>query len=257
MANQELYNKTYKLPLNVLKHIQTTLVSNPNGEGVKRAKFMLKNGVVTYQVLKRLKNFFDYFNPQSDDKMQYELAGGDLMKQFVDITLNADRHAVESSKKIKQDMTANPNSELHAYQTPRLNEEKQELKKNAVAIIVNEDNKILLLKRADDSKIWMPNKWALVGGGIEKGESPEKAIKREILEETGLEINDFINSFTIQRHKDSIEHVFACRYDGESTDIKLNFENSNYGWYGVNEMKFLNTVPHLMEYITIAFKKYE
>lgn len=255
--NSELYNKTYKLPSNVLNHIQTTLVSNPNGEGVKRAKFMLKNGVVTYQVLKRLKNFFDYFNPQSDNRIQYELAGGDLMKQFVDTTLNADRHAVESGKKIKQDMTANPNSELKPYQTPRLNEEKQELKKNAVAIIVNGDNKILLLKRGDDSKIWMPNKWALVGGGIEKGESPEKAIKREILEETGLEINDFINSFTIQRHKDSIEHVFICRYDGEPTDIKLNFENSNYGWYDVNEIDYLDTVPHLMEYITLAFKKYE
>ncbi len=278
MANQELYNKTYKLPLNVLNHIQATLVSNPNCEGVKRAKYMLKNGVVTYQVLKRLKNFFDYFNPESDDKIQYELAGGELMKQFVNTTLNADRHAVESGKKIKQDMTANPNSELHAYQTPRLNEtgiehlvrtidgeiirkiineEKQELKKNAVAIIVNEDNKVLLLKRADDSKIWMPNKWALVGGGIEKGETPQKAIEREIQEEIGLEIKKFINSFTIQRHKDSIEHVFTCRYNGESTDIKLNDENTNYGWYDINEMKFLDTVPHLMEYIKLTFKSYD
>jgi len=255
--NSELYDKTFKLPSNVLNHIQTTLVSNPNGEGVKRAKFMLKNGAITYQALKRLKNFFDYFNSQSDSRIQYELAGGDLMKQFVDTTLNNERHGVESSKKIKQDITTNPNSELHPYQTPRLNEDKEKLKKNAVAIIVNEDNKILLLKRADNSNIWMPNKWALVGGGIEKGETPEKAVKREIFEETELEINDFINSFTIQRHKDSIEHVFACRYTGESTDIKLNDENSSYGWYGINEIKFLDIVPHLMEYITITFKKYE
>ena len=257
MANQELYNKTYRIPPDVLKGIQTTLVSNPNGEGVKRAKFMLKNGVLTYQALKRLKNFFDYFNPQTQDKMQYALAGGDSMKAFVETTLNADRHAVASGKKNKLDMTANPNSELKPYQAPRLNEEKKELKKNSVAVIVNANNKILLLKRADDSKIWMPNKWALVGGAIEKGETPQQAVEREILEETKLEIKKFVKSLSIKRNTDSIEHIFACRYTGEDTDVKLNEENTKYGWYDVSEMKFLEIVPHLIEYITLVFKKYE
>jgi|GEM_PF-536788 len=276
--NSELYNKTFSVPSDVIKYIQTALVSNPTGEGVKRAKFIVKNGVLTYQELKRLKNFFDYFNPQSGNKVQYTLAGGDLMRVFIEKTLASERHAVESGQKIKQDMTANPNSELKPYQTPRLNETgiehlvrtvdgeiiqkiineaKEDLKKNAVAIIVNNDNKILLLKRADDKEIWMPNKWALVGGAIEKGESPEQAVKREIQEETGLEIKDFVNSFSIQRNTDSVEHLFACRYSGEPTDIKLNDENTNYGWYDTSEMKFLDTVPHLMEYITLTFKKYE
>jgi len=70
-------------------------------------------------------------------------------------------------------------------------------------------------------------------------------------------INKFIKSFTIQRNTDSTEHVFACRYNGEPTDIKLNDENTNYGWYDVSEMKYLDIVPHLLEYITIVFKKYE
>ena len=257
--NSELYNKTYRIPPDVLKYIQTTLVSNPNGEGVKRAKFMLKNGVVTYQVLKRLKNFFDNFNSETQNNIQYALAGGELMKAFVDTTLNADRHAVASGKKVKQDMTANPNSELMPYRAPSLNEDKKkkELKKNALAVIVNEDNKILLLKRADDKDIWMPNKWALVGGAIEKGETPQKAVEREINEETGLEIKKFTKSFSIQRNTDSVEHVFACRYKGEPTDIRLNDENTNYGWYDTSEMKFLNIVPHLMEYITLVFKPYD
>jgi 8-oxo-dGTP pyrophosphatase MutT (NUDIX family) len=257
MANQELYNKTYRIPPDVLKGIQTTLVSNPNCEGVKRAKFILKNGVLTYQAMKRLKNFFDYFNPETQDKMQYALAGGNLMKAFIETSLNSDRHAVASGKKNKLDMTANPNSELKPYQTPRLNEEKKELKKNSVAVIVNANNKILLLKRADDSKIWMPNKWALVGGGIEKGETPQQAVEREILEETKLEIKKFVKSFSVKRNTDSVEHIFACRYDGEDTDVKLNEENTKYGWYDVSEMKFLDIVPHLIEYITLVFKKYE
>jgi len=258
MANQELYNKSYSVPSDVLKYIQATLVSNPNGDGVKRAKFMLKNGALTYQALKRLKNFFDYFNSQTGDKAQYALAGGDLMKGFIERTLNADRNAVKTSKEVRRDITSNPNSELKPYQTPRLTEaKKEELTKNAIAVIVNEDNKILLLKRAEEKDTWMPLKWALVGGGVEKGESPEKAVKREIEEETGLEIKKFINSFAIQRNKKSIEYIFVCRYKGELTDITLDGENTNYGWFDIQEMKFLDTVPHLIEYITLAFKSYE
>jgi len=258
--NQFLKNKKYKLPQEVLNYVQKALMMYSNNNmGVRRAKFIVKNGLLTYQELKRLKNFFDTFNPEINDKKEYVLAGGNLMKSFIEKTLNADRSAVERSKKVRRDMTANPNSELMPYQTPRLNENKKkdELKKNAVAIIVNEDNKILLLKRADDSKIWMPNKWALVGGGIEKNETPEEACKREVKEEIGLEIDKFINSFTIKRHSDSIEHIFTSRYNGDPTDIKLNNENTNYGWFGVEEMEYLDTVPHLVEYIVLTFKKYE
>ena len=260
MANQYLKDKTFRIPPDVLKGIQTSLVSNPQGNGVRRAKFVLKNGYLTYQAMKRLKNFFDYFNPQADDPIQFNLAGGQAMKSFIETKLNQDRAGVARSKEVRRDVTANPNSELMPHQTPRLNEtdkKKKEKTKNAVGVIVNNDNKILLLKRGEKAP-WMPNKWALVGGEIKKGETPQKACEREILEETGLEINKFIKSFTIERHGDSIEHVFACRYEGESTDIELDTsENVKYGWYDVSEMEFLDIVPHLIEYITLVFKKYD
>jgi len=260
MANQELYNKTYKIPPDVLKGIQASLVSNPTGEGIKRAKFMVNNGYMTYQALKRLKNFFDYFNNQTGDPNQFNLAGGQLMKNFIETTLNQDRAGVARSKNIRRDVNSNTNnSELKPQQTPRLNEaKKKEKDKNAVAVIVNNDNKILLLKRSDFQDQWMPDKWALVGGSIEKGESPEKACEREIKEETGLEINNFIESFSIERHADSEETVFACRYEGDDTDVELDMkENVKYGWYDISEMEFLELVPHLIEYITLVFKKYD
>jgi 8-oxo-dGTP diphosphatase len=253
MANQELYNKTYKIPTEVLKDIQIALVSNPNGEGVKRAKFMLKNGYLTYQAMKRILHDFDKM-----DNTQQALAGGQQMKAFIETTLNADRNAEKTGKKVRRDMRNNIQSDLKSHQArPDLNESKKKDKaKNAVAVIVNNDNKILLLKRSDYEKQWMPNKWSLVGGAIEKGETPQKAVEREIMEETGLEIKKFSKSFTIETHQDSIEHVFACRYDGEPTDIKLNDENSNYGWYDISEMEYLDIVPHLIEFITLVFKKY-
>lgn len=256
MANQELLDKTYKIPSNVIKYIQSALVSNSTGDGIKRAKFLVKNGAITYQAMKRLKNFFDTFNPQVDNKNQYMLAGGDLMKSFVETTLNSERNGVKARKEIRRDITTNPNSELMPYQAPRLTEGEKKLSENAIAVIVNDDYKILLLKRSSLENMWMPNKWALVGGGIEKNETPEQACKREIFEETGLKINKFIETFSIERHGDSIEHVFACKYDGDLDDITLNEENSNYGWFDLNEMNYLDIVPHLVEYITIAFKNY-
>ncbi len=258
--NSKLYDKTYSVPPDVLKHIQVALISTPQGNGVKRAKFILKNGVLTYQELKRLKNFFDTFNPAVNDGKQYALAGGDLMKSFVERTLNSERSGVKREEKIKQDVNVDMNLGTKPYQTPRIdnmNEGKEDLKKNAVAVIVNNDNKFLLLKRINDPKIWQPNKWALVGGGIEKGETPEQACKREVKEETGLMVDKFIKTFSIQRNPDSIEHIFACRYSGEPTDIALDGENTNYGWFDIDEMNYLDIVPNLIEYITLAFKKYD
>ena len=255
MANQELYDKRYQIPPDVIRHVSGMLVSYPTEEGKNRAKNIVNNKYLTYQAMKKLKH---EMNSMEKPGIQYELAGGNRMEMFIDRTLNQDRAGVQRSKEAKRDVASPPVTDLRAFQTPRLNEAKEELKKNAVGVIVNSDNKILLLKRSDYPDQWMPDKWALVGGGIEKKEKPEEACKREIKEETGLEIDDFVESFTIQRHKDSEETIFACRYEGEDTDVDLDMkENVKYGWYDVSEMEYLDTVPHLIEYITLVFKKYD
>jgi len=264
--NSELYNKQYRIPPDVLKAIEIAKASSSDNNGLKRANFILKNGILTYQAMKRLKHDFDTNN--FSDKTQYALAGGNLMKIFIEKTLNSERNAVKTSKDVRRDIHVNPNSELMPYQVSNVNvqnlkemvnevekkdKKKNELQKNAVAVIVNNDNKILLLKRGKGAP-WMPSKWGLVGGGVEKGETPQKAVSREIKEETGLEIDKFIKTFSIQRKSDSIEHVFACRYDGDPTDISLNDEeNTNYGWYDIDEMNYLDIVPNLVEYVTLAF----
>ena len=266
MADRELENGTYSISNpEILKYIQSKLIVYPTGNGVKRAKSLIHSGgKLSGFELKRLKNFFDNFNQQTNTKAEYELAGGDLMKAEVEHILNSVRTGNDNSKKVRQDMNVDVNLGTKAYQTPRLaesdkKEKKEEKQKNAVAVIVNEDNKILLLKRADIKGIWQPSKWGLVGGGIEKGETPQKAIEREIKEEIGLEIDKFIKTFTIQRNPNSIEHIFACRYDGDPTEITLNEENTNYGWYDVDEMNYLDVVPNLIEYVTLAFtgEKYQ
>lgn len=54
-------------------------------------------------------------------------------------------------------------------------------------IIINDNNQILLVKRATTSRNY-PNTWGLVSGWIECNETAAEACKREAREEIGVEI---------------------------------------------------------------------
>ncbi|QHB31426.1 8-oxo-dGTP diphosphatase MutT [Yersinia canariae] len=54
----------------------------------------------------------------------------------------------------------------------------------AVGIIRNSQQEIFITRRAADSH--MAGFWEFPGGKVEQGETPEIALKRELLEETGI-----------------------------------------------------------------------
>lgn len=60
--------------------------------------------------------------------------------------------------------------------------------------IMNEKGEVLLQKRASTKK-QNPNKWGLTAGHIDAGETVENAMRRETLEEIGININNFKNIF--------------------------------------------------------------
>jgi len=51
------------------------------------------------------------------------------------------------------------------------------IKKIALVILYDSKKRLLLQHRSDDSKV-LPGYWGFFGGNIEKGETPEKAVKR-------------------------------------------------------------------------------
>ncbi len=99
------------------------------------------------------------------------------------------------------------------------------------ALILNNEGKILLVKTYK----WK-DKYIIPGGHIELGETMEEALKREIKEETNLDITDlnFLcakeNVFGDEFHKKKhlIWLTFSCKANGNN--VILNKEGQDYKW---------------------------
>jgi 8-oxo-dGTP pyrophosphatase MutT (NUDIX family) len=74
---------------------------------------------------------------------------------------------------------------------PRLNEIDDCLYRVAARVLVVQNNKVLLVKEADDD--W----WALPGGGIDHGETIESTVTREVEEELGVPASEVSSDFQI------------------------------------------------------------
>jgi len=123
--------------------------------------------------------------------------------------------------------------------------------KTSVIGLLN-DNKVLILKRGSTAP-WMPNKWSLVGGGIEEGENPKETIIRECLEEIGLKPNNV--SFDHKIMTVDTGEIYYFYGELESQNIKLDYENSNYKFITKNEINNYDFVPYIKEFILTVFSK--
>lgn len=67
----------------------------------------------------------------------------------------------------------------------------------AVAVVLDESNRVLIAEH-----VFRNFKWALPGGWINAREDPDAAIRREVMEETGLAV-DVVAVVACERHGDS------------------------------------------------------
>lgn len=116
----------------------------------------------------------------------------------------------------------------------------------AVAIIHNAQDDIFICKKPENRGIY-PGQWALPGGGIDEGEKIADALRREVKEETGLDIDniapfEFADDTQPKHHRDGriedvymVYLVFDCM--ATSQDVTLDDEHEEYAWVPSDKLK--------------------
>lgn len=127
-----------------------------------------------------------------------------------------------------------------------------------VALIKNEDDKILFAKRNEPNNAEIHNKWEFPGGKIKFGEDPETAIVREIKEETGLEVKIKRLLPKIYTHVWSnlpkVYQVILLSYECEKINGVLKSDDPKIGelkYFSNDEINHNDCLPKMKEIIEL------
>ncbi len=108
--------------------------------------------------------------------------------------------------------------------------------------ICEHDGKVLLLKVRSRSS-HDANKWEIPGGKVKKCEYFDEALKREYLEETGLEIdikslhNVVRNDYTACKTSEEVKSIqLIMKVTCQSDEITISREHDDYGWFSWDEI---------------------
>jgi len=122
-----------------------------------------------------------------------------------------------------------------------------------VTSFIRDNNKLLILKRSNKVKT-MKELWSGISGLIENNEVPLERAKIEIFEEAGIPKNKIrlikaademiINSPQYKNHE---WEIFPFLFEATNPTINLNWENSDFRWIRVEELKNYETVPSLQK----------
>jgi 8-oxo-dGTP diphosphatase len=100
---------------------------------------------------------------------------------------------------------------------------------SAAGLVTDAHGKVLLLNH-----VLRPRSgWGIAGGFLDRGEQPEAALRREIREETGLELENvrLVRIRTMQSH---LEIIFTATAVGEAS--VQSHEIKELGWFDVHNM---------------------
>jgi 8-oxo-dGTP pyrophosphatase MutT (NUDIX family)/GNAT superfamily N-acetyltransferase len=105
----------------------------------------------------------------------------------------------------------------------------------AGVLLVDEDGRVFLGRRAEGSA--EPGTWSPPGGGVENGEGPAEAARRELREEFGLEVEGSLNGPWTVTRPDGFE--FATFLADGSADMVPDMdesEHSDCGWFELSDL---------------------
>lgn len=125
-----------------------------------------------------------------------------------------------------------------------------------VAIIRNENGDVLLARRNEPGLKDAHDKWEFVGGGIEFGENPEEALKREVLEEAGVEVEitrllPKIFSEMLNKETQVIVMSYECKIISGELKAGLDQEIAELKFVPLKEVKNYNTFKNIQKTVDL------
>ena len=118
----------------------------------------------------------------------------------------------------------------------------------AVEVFIFRGGRILAMRRAHDSEA-AAGAWDALSGRVRPGEQPIDAARREVGEESGLEVRlepRPVTSYVAKRNEDDMI-VVAYRAESETGEVTLSPEHDEYAWMTIEEFAAACSFPLLVE----------
>lgn len=127
-----------------------------------------------------------------------------------------------------------------------------------LGVIQHTDGRFLITKRVM-TKAWAPGWWEVSGGAAQAGEDSLDAVKREIKEETGLDVSSFEGGFVFsytRENPDEGDNYFVdiYRFTGDFAEADLHLQEAETDGYMLataEEIKTLGEQGKFLHYDSI------
>ncbi len=128
-----------------------------------------------------------------------------------------------------------------------------------LGVVARTDGRFLITKRKLD-KAWAPGWWEVSGGACQAGEESQAAVKREILEETGLDVTGWEGGYLFTYHRENpgqgdnyFVDVYRFLSDFSEEDIHLQQEETDgFRIATLEEIQALAEEGHFLHYDSIS-----
>ena len=126
-------------------------------------------------------------------------------------------------------------------------------RETARVMLIDEQNRIFLLKTHFDPEVGLPPRWLTPGGGMDEGETTLQTAVRELLEETGLNIDpevlgdpvlvasgrwDWADGLSYHTYKDTIYEYRVSNFQPDTSGFTQDEHRDilEFRWWTIDEL---------------------
>lgn len=110
-----------------------------------------------------------------------------------------------------------------------------------VAAIIKQDDKYLIAQRKKGTHLGLL--WEFPGGKLEKGESPEECLQREIQEELSLKVEPMDIYKVVSHHYETKHIIMLCYFCRIISGVPQLIECNDFQWVTAKEMSSFQFAP--------------